>query len=504
MNIKTRVLTAFLAIALLAGSLTACADNSDTPAGDTTTETNTETTADTAVRDDLPADLNYGGDQIVIISRERSGWTDGEIAVEKPTGEPVNDAVFERNKSVEERLGVNIKNVPDNDADYRVVVNKVALSVQSGQHDYDVLAGPCNATINEALNNTFHDLRKTKYINFEKPYWSQGFNDVVEYRGTQYLATGSAVLALYRFAFVTVFNKNLFTDAGQTFLYDEVRNGTWTLDRQNELVTVFHKDNGNGLQDLTGDTYGFVTNSHISVDPYWSSCRVDIIQKDENGYYEVAFNSAKLHSVTDKLMKLFYGNGHAVYTFPNEGNDDEQAKIRELFAAGDAAMATLRLLELEAGSVRNMANEFGVVPMPKYDTAREDYRTLLHNQFTVFAIPTTAPMERIDEIGAFLEAMSSEGYRTVKPAYYESTLRTKLIDDPESAEMLDEVVDNIYIDAGLLYTTTFDSFHDKFRVIMKSKTNTVSSDYRAKLTSLTKTHLPDLLRKLDQLVEADS
>ncbi len=497
----TRILCALLALAMLLGCFAACAATTEDSEGTRDPSgTVNESENDTELVDWLPDDLDYGGDEVTIISRYREGWTSGEIAVKELISEPVNDAVFERNRSVEERLGVKIVSIEENNSDPNDVVNKVATAVKAGTEEYDVMASACYTAVNESLNGTFADLRKTEYIDFEKPWWSQGFNEVVEYRGAQFAVTGDAVLSLYRFAFVTIFNKHLFTEANQTFLYDYVANNTWTLDKQIELVPIFLRDNGNSKQDAEGDIYGLVTNDYISVDPYWSACMVDILQKNSEGDYEIVFQSGKLHDVCEKTMKLFYECGDATYNIKHYGLDDEQNDIRDMFANGYAAMATVRILELEAGSVRNMEQEFGVVPMPMYDEAQKQYRTLLHDQFTVFCVPTTVTGNRLDQVSAVLEAMSSTSYKTVRPAYYETTLRTKIAQDPQSAEMFDVIIDNIYIDAGIIYTNALSSFHDRFRVIMGSKKNTVTSEYE-KLKKQVGKALSRMVTKLDKQVD---
>jgi hypothetical protein len=173
-----------------------------------------------------------------------------------------------------------------------------------------------------------------------------------------------------------------------------------------------------------------------------------------------------------------------------------------MFANGYAAMATVRILELEAGSIRNMEHEFGVVPMPKYDEAQEKHRTLLHDQFTVFCVPTTVKGARLDQVSAVLEAMASTSYKTVRPAYYETTLRTKIAQDPQSAEMFDVIIDNIYIDAGIIYTNALSSFHDRFRQIMGSKKNTVTSDY-ARLSKQVGKALNRMITRLDKHIDGE-
>ncbi len=502
--------TLIVAILLLLPTLVACAVDREQD-GLTGTEmpelSRPATDAGTAmdeteprIEDDLPDGLDYQGDEVVILSRNREGWTSGDIAVEKITGDALNDAVFERNTAVEERLHITIKSIADDEYDPTLIVKKVASTVKAGTHEYDILSCACYATLGETLNGTFADLRQSPYADWEKPWWSQGFNEVVEYQGAQYAVTGSMLLSFYRFVFVTVFNKDMFDDHRVSYLYEDVKAGTWTLDRQIELVPLFHIDAVNqGVQDEEGDIFGLVTNDCISVDPYWSACDVDILAKNALGEYELLFDASKLHAVADKVLKLYYDTGHAVYDYKAVGMDNEQNDIREMFAANGAAMATVRLLELESAVIRNMKSSYGVVPMPKFDEMQEDYATFLHDQFTVLSVPTSIEEERFDEIMVVLEAMGSASHYTIRPAYYEAMLRTKIAQDPESAEMLDDIISNIYIDAGIIYANALTSFQAAFRSIMSSGVNTVISDYRPIVAQTEQRKLPAILKQLDSL-----
>lgn len=497
--VKTRILSAILAALMLAGSLASCANETEPTDTDSTNETQAAVTeGETELTDSLPDDLDFGGDEITIISRYHEGWTSGEISVSGLIGEPVNDAVYERNKNVEQRLNVVINNMEVDTADFAEVPNKVRLVVQSGTGDYDIMAAPCLSALPATLEGLFVDLRGTAHIDFEKPWWSEGFNQVVEYNGAQYAATGDIVLSMYRFAFVTVFNQKLFTDANQPYLYEYVENGTWTLDKQAAIVPSFHVDNGNGQQDPDEDIYGLIVSNRISVDPYWSACDVSIMDKDDTGSYALTFDSSKLQDVMEKVLFLYYQTEDSTYVFPLRGLDDDQKDIRNSFAEGRGAMATLRIMELENATMRNMTDKYGVVPMPKFDQQQSSYQTYLHDQYTVLTVLTTVKEARRDEISATLEALASESYRLVRPVYYEATLRTKLAQDPQSAEMMDIVMNNIYIDAGIVYTLELDWFYDHIRLVVINNQNDVVSHYKAK-SKIAQRSIRGINRKLDKI-----
>jgi hypothetical protein len=482
---------------MLAGSLASCA--TETEPADTQAPTQTTAPAEeeeTALRDNLPDDLNFEGDEIVFISREREGWTDREIWVDELNGEPINDAVYERNKSVEQRLNIKIKNVPDKGDPN----SKVELTANAGTHEYDVMGAACFITLGQTPRGIFANLRDSAYLDFDQPWWSDGLNDATLYKGTQYVIAGSMLLSIYRFAYATVFNQKIFDDAGQKYLYEYVDNGTWTLDKQISLTPIFHRDNGNSVQDKEGDIYGFISTQHISVDPYWSCCEVDILQRNEDDEFEIVFNSGKLFDVADKVLELYYGTDDSAYIINAYGADAHMDEACDMFADGMGAMATVRIMGLERESVRSMKDKFGIVPMPKFDESQADYHSMLHDQFTVISVPTTVQGERLDMVSAVLESLSSAGYRIVKPVYYEETLRTKIAQDPQSSAMMELIINSLTTDSGIFYTDALGGFQNTFRDIILSKQNTVTSRYKASMKVL-KNKLTQTTRNLDALVD---
>ena len=485
-----RTLALLLAFLMTTATLASCANDGDDATADTGSQT-TEALAEgeTQIKDNLPDNLNYGGDTITIITQYVQGVTSGEIWVAELNSDPINDSIYERNKFVESRLNVKIDCIEEKTDDYGVV-SKVVTAVKSGSVDYDVLTSPAYVVLEQSLSGTFANLTDSDYLELEQPWWVQGFNEALSYQGDQYAAAGDILLSIYRFAFATVFNKKMFDDINQDYLYTHVENGTWTLGKQAELVPLFHVDNGNGAQDEKGDMYGLVTNLGIYVDPYWASCQVDIISKDANGDYEMVFDINRLHEAAEKALFLFYQTDDGTYL----------GDAKTVFSEGYAAMATIRMMDMENTLLRNMEDPYGVVPMPRLSTDQDGYYSTLHDGFTVLAIPTTVHGDRLHEVSAVLEAMGSASYRIVKPAYYETTLRTKLVSDPQSSAMLDMIIENLRTDAGYINVYAFNSFHHGFRSIMSSKQNTVSSQYKSRQKATEKA-VKNLNKRLERLAQ---
>lgn len=179
----------------------------------------------------------------------------------------------------------------------------------------------------------------------------------------------------------------------------------------------------------------------------------------------------------DKMQKLFWGTEGAL-SIKHTSGDAEQEDIAKKFSESTAAMVTLRIIEAEGEYMRGMKDTYGIVPLPMLNAEQDDYCSYAHDQMTAFGIANTTPHDRRDMLGAVLEAMASESYRTVTPAYYEVALKNKYAKDPASWDMLDIVTENLYIDPGVLYTKNIESVHQKFRTIIGDQLNGASTRFK--------------------------
>ncbi len=486
-----KLLSLLLVLTFLISVLVACVET-----GDSGTETMAQgETEDALILDKVPDELDYGGEDVVIISRALQGWTQDEVAVPELTSEPVNDAIFNRNMTVSDRLGVNIVSHAIDDPNPETPVQAVRDAVLAGIDEYDLLAGACYLVMYTTLEGNFRDLTQLTYLDLSQSYWTQDYNNTLSFDSKQYSATGMIALSNYRFAFVTAFNKDAFDDRSLPYLYEAVDNGEWTLDYQATLSENFYRDlNGNGEKD-EDDFYGLITSTGISTDPYWASCDISLLEKNPDGEYEWTLDMQKLSDATDKILKLYYESGSYVYSGVDA--DTEQDEIRHDFAEGKAAMITTRLVAVEQADVRNMKNPYGIVPMPKFDKSQKEYGTLQHDQITVYGIPVTVQENKVEMLGAVMEVMASESQRTVKPAYYEIALKRKYMSDPVAWDMLDKIFDTVRIDAGVVYVSVLGGPHAQLRDIAASKQNTVSSTYSKLAKNVQKE-----LDKMHELLEA--
>ena len=161
-----KCLALILAFATVIMTLVACVqENGGEQESGTSTETQQETQPD-----NLPADLKFNGEDVVVLSRGMQKYTVDEVAVSELNSEPVNDAMFNRNIAITDRLNVNIVSKPIQDTDPFKTVEEVERVVKAGGQDYDLFAGACYVTLPSALRGTFCNLGELEYLDLSQSY----------------------------------------------------------------------------------------------------------------------------------------------------------------------------------------------------------------------------------------------------------------------------------------------------------------------------------------------
>jgi len=86
-------------------------------------------------------------------------------------------------------------------------------------------------------------------------------------------------------------------------------------------------------------------------------------------------------------------------------------------------------------NVRNMEDDYGIIPLPKMDENQTEYKALIHNNSEYVTIPKTAKDPLMS--GAVIEALCAESYRSVVEPFYESAMKLKYSRDAYSGQCID-------------------------------------------------------------------
>lgn len=475
-----KLLCMLLALMMLCTLLVACA-NDQGEEQSTKGEQSEQETGDPNYSDEVP-ELSFGHESVHILSRDKTGVND-EFYAESNTdtqSDVVAHAVYSRNMAIEERLDVKLEMLMD-ETDPTA---KHSTAVKSGSADYDIVADSTYVIIQAVLKGEFLNLRDIQYIDLDKYYWTQGYNDIVSFgeNNKQYLASGAIAISMFRYMFVTVYNREVFQDLGETDLYEVVNNGEWTLDYQHQLIADRYQDTGETVnkRDET-DMYGLITGDTVSVDPYCVAANIQLVSKNEGGewYYNTEMFGRTVE-LCEKLQGLY--NDSSTYVFKSATYDDTgKTDIVEAFAKSGSMMATVQVFALETNVGDLGLFDYGIAPMPKFDENQENYATYVQDQVTGIGISSSiADEEKMAMLGAVLECMASESYATVVDAYYSTALSYQYLQNPESKEMLDLIYDSLTFDftgacSNIIMNNGGQSLRDALRPLFSGKSTKLGS-----------------------------
>ncbi len=427
---------------------------------------------------DIPEDLDYDGDTVVVLYDDVTGRRDEMNPAEE--GGVVSDAVHARNIAVEEDLGVKLDMVTLGN-----IVGALKSDFKAGTETYDLITCSTKASIIPAMEGYYLDLNRLEYIDTSKSYWTKGYNDMVTFTDAnmQFLASGPMALSMFRYMFLTIYNKQLFEDYRVDDPYEVIKQGKWTLDYQYSIMNGKYVEMDADNKRGEADFYGFVTGDTISVDPYMVAADVHLIIKDPaTGMLQYTTEATqRLSDLCDKVQKIYSDSG--TYKYSGAGYDDVQKTyIIKHFIDERAMMATTLFLQLEL-NIDELTNlTYGIAPIPKFDEAQENYGSYVQDQVSSFGISgAISSIDRRNELAAVLEAIAYHSYLLVRPAYYDTALTERYMQDPQSSEVLDLMFDSLSFDFASSCCNIFVNcvIRDNLRPLLSGTHNTIGSSTRS-------------------------
>lgn len=388
-----------------------------------------ETTADEPTPDDLTdnlPDIKYDGADYVILTRECCEAHRMGVYVDEITADVVSDAVYDRNLAVEERFDVHIAEPvlsPDVDS-YSVLTPVVA----AGDDIYDIAILHYKNMGISAANGFLIDTKTIGYTEYDKPWWYQKVNDAYSAGGRYYTLVGMYDLDNYYDMVCTFFNKDMLESLYPgTDLYSVVNEGKWTVDKMQELASAAYSDtNGNGKFEPAIDTFGYAQHEGDSFN-YQFAWNQPVTERDADGYPVLAINTERQTEIVDRFYKLLFDQPAIV----DEDDDFRYSAFME--------NRCLFLISTLSSSLfmRDMEQDFGILPLVKFDESQTEYYSHTNDHTSLVGIPVNKSKERMDKAAIILEAMAIEGYKTVRPAVYGVALKSKYVRDDASSQMID-------------------------------------------------------------------
>ena len=459
----TKLLALMLACLLLIGGLVACGGGADTETQTENKETLAPESTDagngrydasfdrSSVADDIPADLKFTGETVTFYVRDDQELWKYEMDVDEIMNDTLYDAIYYRNKTVEERLGIEITTIGQAGS-YSVRAqwnDTLRTAVNTKLTDFDAAAIYLSTGSVLAVEGVYYNVIDFPNINLEKPWWNQSIQDELTMFNTLYYLAGDIAVTELTGTFCMGFNKNLYDkyygSTGEN-LYDVVNENRWTIDYMYDLAAGVHEDlNSDGIVS-DGDVIGYSAYEPTEQDSWndaWIiACGINITTK-VNGVPELSFYSDRTIRAHEAVRRLSV-------TCPGT----LASKTKEL-TGFDEGMILFTRTNLNGGaSWREMKDPYGILPLPMLDEDQEGgYATAVNNTSSLITILSSLPSERKELVGATLELMAAESYKQVTPTYFEVAVKTKYAEAPEDAKMYDMILNSVRFSFGYCYST---------------------------------------------------
>ena len=451
------------------------ADNSENPS--------TETTKYTA--DYLP-DKTYDGYEfriVVPISEAYDAITTAHV--EEESGDTVNDAIYKRNITIEEKYGINFNqiDVPD----YPSLTSTFNKSTAAASDDFDLCMLISRDAWATALTGAIVPVDKLPYLDISQPWYSHDVNSEITINGKLYFAYSDECMTMFEYTTSIMFNKKLVEDLALDNMYNLVKDGKWTIDKFFALskAAVLDVDGNDEMTDT--DRYGILSQKDMLYPSFWVSSGIKTVSKDAGDLLVFTGDNEKLYTVLNKVYQnifegekiLFDAFRDKITTYQHQGGDDTR-KVSRMQFENNLGLFFIQFIG-SIPTLRSMETDFGILPFPKYDESQEKYQSRVIDGWINCVPVTSTDLERTSII---MEALAVESKNITVPAYFETALHTKYARDNESQEMLEIIHSNRTMDLGdvfymdavrNIYMGVFDASKNDFASAVEKKVSAVTT-----------------------------
>ena len=171
---------------------------------------------------------------------------------------------------------------------------------------------------------------------------------------------------------------------------------------------------------------------------------------------------------------------------PGKLLDADHEGTFKLFKAGRAYFCDITFQKIEL-FLRDMEDDYGVLPLPKFDEKQKTYVTNVSGAGTMVVMPKSA--KELDIIGPVTDAMAAASFDMITPSLYDVIASTKNVRDEQSSQMVQMIIRNRVYDPVRMYYIDGNNFADD---LLARKSDTVAS-YFASVQSRAENQLQKLI-----------
>ncbi len=434
-----RTISIMMCMLLLLGTLVATVGC----ANDETAEGENDTVVTYAEGDEYtPPDVNYGGKDFNVFTWD--GSTDWVLEFSSELSK-IDASTYYHLATVEQELGINFTTTEQPGGYYQMSDFVQKLYVMSGDDGIDLVCQYSLCASVGTHEGIYTDLLKLDYINWDAKYWSQNLRQTNTINNKMYWCTGDMTASTIRNMYLIAYNFDMAADNQMGDLYEVVKEGKWTIEKLKTLTAdIWDDENDNTIRDH-GDMFGFVGGAYNAYDAFQYSCNLPCVVVNNMGELEINsdLNGERGVDITNEIKDLLH-NSQGTYANTKDNKTWEKPIEEE-----KAVFALYHAESLISSLVKTDIN-YGILPMPKYDEAQENYHTALTMTYSMFSVPAVANDPNMS--AAVLESMSHSGYVSLAPTVFEA-LQYRYSKRAEDTEMLTILRDGIIYEPGRIIET---------------------------------------------------
>ena len=370
-----------------------------------------------------------------------------DVSPEENSSDPLEDAVYRRDDRLQNELGVEFNN--QYQPDYAQITTSVKNDVASGTGGFHIVyQHMIDAARSLAPGGYLYNLTELDYVDFDREWWDQDCKNGFMIGDSMMMVCGDLLPSSMLITATVLFNKNLFEENGWEYPYDDAREGTWTLDDMLLLTKDQTKDlNGDGKIFYTDDFFGVTAWAADADFNLFYGSGATMFSYDEDHLPVFDPNTDRLQEMYEKVYTLLITQNsfHVTWAMYNTDNSMYNQTIN-VFRDGRALFFPTYLSVTT--SLRDMVDDYGILPNPKYEESQENYLGLVNGSASMACVPGSLSEENLEVAGFMLEALCSSSYSMVTDTLYEVVAKSKNARDPESAEMVDIIIRHKVFDFG--------------------------------------------------------
>ena len=367
---------------------------------------------------------------------------------QKGAQDELDEAIFMRNDEVKKELDIEIlyKCVPTDTDEF---FDLALYDVLNDEHNYDIAVNDSTTMARLAVRGALSNMRDSEsfpFLDFTQPCWSASATENLTVGGKLYFTTGffsTTMLDNVSAIFLnsTMYDKNRAnTDPENLQVY--ANEGNWTYEEMYRMTNAFSASMPNDdviIIDREVSDYDIMRS-------FAAAFEARAMRRSNNSWEYNLVSNSRAEDVLTRTRKLYSIEGVT------------QNESTQKFVAGESLFLVTKMYkDYESNmAIREMHDKYALMPLPKYNTAQEQYKAYSGGASFIGALGQTHSIA----VSAFLEKTAEKSHNQVLGYYFNRVVKPRYfgMDDTvgtvtHSIQAFDAIIHNIEFEFCNVYSS---------------------------------------------------